>query len=365
MPTAQNGSVIKRAPGRYEARWSDHEHRRRAKLFKSKTDAKAFLKDEVKEVAERRSSLGEVSNPRPATVDALLDVFLEKHGRTVDPATERNLRTQLKKARTTFGDRAPDSLTKSEVEDWRLELPAGSCHGVFRAFRQALTWGVDRNLLDTNASEGIKNPVRKRHERREVFPFESWADIDAIALELANPEGREKTYPTYAALVVVGVGTGLRPEELYGLHRSDIDRERRVIHVQRRFTQGLVKQGTKTGGLRLVPFGEKVLAALDSMPPRIDTPILFPAPRGGYIDDNKFRWREWTPALRAAGIPHRRINDMRHTYASWSLAADVPIAKLAKMMGTSVGQLEDTYHRFLRVDEARYATVLDTFGVAV
>jgi integrase len=100
------------------------------------------------------------------------------------------------------------------------------------------------------------------------------------------------------------------------------------------------------------------------MPARIDTLVLFPAPRGGYIDLEKFRHREWAPALRAAGIDHRRTYDLRHTYASWSLAADVPVAKLSKMMGTSIGQIEDTYHRFLKGDEARYGSALDSYGAS-
>jgi hypothetical protein len=36
-----------------------------------------------------------------------------------------------------------------------------------------------------------------------------------------------------------------------------------------------------------------------------------------------------------------------------------------RMMGTSIGQIEDTYHRFLGDDEERYCAALDTFGVAV
>jgi integrase len=163
----------------------------------------------------------------------------------------------------------------------------------------------------------------------------------------------------------VAAGTGLRPEELFGLHRADIDRERRRIHVRRRYTQRVLKDGTKTEAERFVPFGEKVLAALDSMPIRIDTPILFPAPRGGYIDLEKFRYREWTPALKAAGIPHRRVYDCRHTYISWNLAANVPVGKLAKMAGTSITQIEDTYSRFLQDDEARYGSALDSYGKAV
>lgn len=135
------------------------------------------------------------------------------------------------------------------------------------------------------------------------------------------------------------------------------------IHVRRRYTQGTLKPGCKIESERFVPFGQRVLKALDAMPVRIDTLVLFPAPRGGHIDLEKFRHREWTPALRAAEIPHRRVNDLRHTYASWSLAADVPVAKLSRMMGTSIVQIEDTYGRWLKGDEERYGTALDSFAM--
>jgi integrase len=177
----------------------------------------------------------------------------------------------------------------------------------------------------------------------------------------------------YRAIPLVGVGTGLRPEELFGLHRSDIEyfdgpflpgQPRGRIHVQRRYTQGVVKPGCKTEPERFVAFGQKVYDALKAMPVRIDTQILFPAPRGGYIDANRFRFAEWKPGLVAAGLTHRRINDLRHTYASWMLSRDVPPAKLAKMMGTSIVQLEDTYHRFLKSDE-QYGASVDGYGQAV
>ncbi len=226
---------------------------------------------------------------------------------------------QFRKVRKDFGGRLPDSLRRIEPEDWGESLPPGSRHGVFRVFRQALTWGVARGLVERNASDGIRNPRRDRRERREVTAFESWVEVDAAA---------EERDSRYAAIPIFAVGTGLRPEEWIGLHRSDIDRETRSVSVRRRFVVGELKEGGKTpGSVRTVPLRQRVLDALDRMPARIDTPILFPAPRGGYIDLEKFRHREWSPALRAAGIPHRRVYDCRHTFATWAIeSGDVSCA---------------------------------------
>jgi integrase len=248
-------------------------------------------------------------------------------------------------------------LRRVELEDWREQLPAGSRHDVFRAFRQALAWGFTRGYTTRDATMGIANPKRKRHERGEIHPFEDWDQVRAVAEELDS---------RYAAIPIVGVGCGLRPEELFGLHRSDIDRQTGLLHVRRRFSGGAEKPGGKTAGsLRAVPLRAVVVAALDAMPPRIDTPILFPAPRGGYIDIEKFRHREWTPAIRAAGIDHRPVKAMRHTFATWAIESGrIELSYLARIMGTSVRELEDTYFRWLRRTDQQLRAALDAYDAA-
>ena len=150
------------------------------------------------------------------------------------------------------------------------------------------------------------------------------------------------------------------------LERSDVDRDRRIVHVRRRFSGGQLKAGTKTVPERVVPLRQRVLDVLDRMPARIDTPILFPAPRGGYIDLEKFRYREWTPALRAAGLTVRGPYTMRHTFATWAIeSGDVQLSYLATLMGTSVKQLEDTYLRWLRRTDDQLLAAFDAYDSSV
>ena len=78
----------------------------------------------------------------------------------------------------------------------------------------------------------------------------------------------------------------------------------------------------------------------------------------------KWRAREWKPALRAAGIEHRRIYDLRHTYATWSLAAGVSLFALSRRMGTSLAMIDQTYGHLAADAEERERELLDAFDAA-
>ena len=117
---------------------------------------------------------------------------------------------------------------------------------------------------------------------------------------------------------------------MFALERRDVDKRAGVVTVRRTVIDGQMKGYGKTDrSLRSVPLPLRASEALDEHVARLDSTLLFPAKRGGPIALQPFRWREWNPALRAAGIAHRVPYAMRHTYASLSIAAGVSLFELA------------------------------------
>jgi integrase len=136
-----------------------------------------------------------------------------------------------------------------------------------------------------------------------------------------------------------------------------VNRGRRVLTVR----------GTKTAGSRReVPLSRRAIAALDRIPARLDTALLFPAPEGGSLNLNNFRRRVWGPAVEASGVATpARIYDLRSTFASNALAAGVTVFELAKVMGTSVPMIERHYGTLIGGAHAGIAGRLDALETAL
>jgi integrase len=290
-----------------------------------------------------RRRLGPLHRPE-ATLIELVETFLEQYSGA--PASNEWLQYYLGKSTAAFGERPISELESLEIARWRSQFPETTRHA-HRALRQVLGAAVRWRWIEHNVAADVRNP---EHVREEFLPFDSWEEVDAVAHELGP----------FRPLVIFYVGTGVRPEEAFGADWDDVDLEARVLTVRRAFAKARLKPYPKTvRSRRRVPLRSKVVDALEELPRRHS--VLFPNSVGGRIEINNWRSREWAPALEAAGVEHCRIYDMRHTFATWSLAAGMSIFTLARRMGTSVLMIDRTYGHLARDAEEHDRGLLEAF----
>jgi integrase len=279
MPAEQRGSVYRTSTG-YGLRWYDENGtRRRHAGFTSKSEARRWF-DNV----ERPRMRGETPAPSPLTLAAFADLYLDRHAAIRSPRTVRTLRERLRRPVAAYGSTPLRELERvsGELADFAAALPPGFRYSVMGAFRQtlgaAVRWGcITKNPAALAGPNRCLRPGRSGCSRsRRSTP---WRRSSARASARSCRSQRRR---------------GLRPGEWTRLERRDVDRANRILTVR----------GTKTDGSRRdVPLSGRALAALDRLPPRLDSQLLFAGSHGAVLDLDNFRRRDGYPPSRRQGSP--------------------------------------------------------------
>ncbi len=311
--------------------------------FASERDASEALERALERVRRERGCGSAL------TLGELVDEYLAQHDG--EPETIEKLRWLLTKPVKVFGTRRLPELRSQEIAAWRMTIPPGHRFEATQALRQVLARAVVWGMIDVNpAKQGVDNPQRRYTEKR---PFESWAELAAVAAKLG---------PRHGPMVLFAAATGLRPGEWIALEQRDIDRQARVVYVRRAYRNGRLKCTKTESSVRAVPLQGTALAALDQLPAGIGSALLFPSPRGGHLDLHNFRNRDWKPAQHAAGItPLRRVYDLRHTFATFALRAGISTFDLSRYMGASLTMIDRHYGHLARDGRDHAIHLLDAF----
>lgn len=146
-----------------------------------------------------------------------------------------------------------------------------------------------------------------------------------------------------AQIVMVLMLTGLRPEELFNVKKSDVDMTARCIH-----TAG---SKTEAGRNRTVPIAQPIKQMiLYMMLHHPQSPYLITSPTGCRCNLSNWRKRKFFPLMWEMGInppddPHRMVPYCcRHTYASLAKRAGVDAGVLCKMIGHADPKITEDYY---------------------
>lgn len=365
-PERQPDGKIKRVPNarwgkgrRWLACWLDPDERERSKAFKVKAAADKHWRD-----MESDRDRGEYHDPRSGRelFGDLARAWLASLVR--DPNTKIRYEQVLRlHVNPVFERRAVKSIAPSEVQEFLARL--GERIGP-ATVEKAL--GILQGTLDMAEADGLvkKNAARSRviqRAKRSVEQVQAWSDGRVFALIDAHPD-------EYRLFPIIGASCGLRAAEILGLALEDVDFDERVIRVRRQLKkvgQHHIFALPKNDQERTVPMSDWTAQSIRvhvakykprpcSLPwEKVGGPlracnILFRWHDGGFVKGRNFSEEFWKPALHTAGVigapaPNKRgqfryattgregPHQLRHFYASVSLADGVNIRELADYLG--------------------------------
>jgi len=335
------GSIVQRPDGRWVARVSLPDGVRKAFYGRTRQDVADKLTDAL--AARRKGVL--VTSGRRSLADWLEQWLCDYvHNYVAQTTFERYrgiVRTYIVPA---LGRKTLEQLTAPQIQRYYTQLKdrgfAASTislhHSVlYHALHDARRAG----LVGRNVAEDVKKPP----ERERDATHRAFTPEQRVRLEHAI-RGHD-----HESLWLVLLLTGMRIGEAAALTWNDVD----VVHMRlivrkcyRRALSGPIVSEPKTKrGRRTIPLGETAIAALQAQRTRTrelklrtlkwdDLDLVFPNSRGRYLRADKVLL-EFKRVLNAAGLPERRLHDLRHTYATDLYAADVHPRSVQELLGHS------------------------------
>jgi integrase len=375
------GSIVKRPSGNHAIVYYVDGKQKWETIGPSRREAERALTARKREV-----DTGTWREPSSETLASYAERWLAHRdparvggaGRTrLSPSTFEGYRLNLQRhVLPRLGSRALSSLRTEDVDRLIAELEAdgkapGTVRNVVVPLRKLLADAVRQGLIITNPAARADLPPAQDFAGKEI-PAAHTDAIRTALLELApNDPLRNERDLFYVHFFDVALGTGLRLGELRALRWGDIDRERRLVRIERTYSRGHLRRPKTDSGVRSVPLFASVDVALREVAARAvergryaPDELVFGSVRGTPLQPSNFRQRVWDPALRRAGLEGEgyRFHDLRHTCVSRLVAAGADV-KLVQAVAGHANPLI-TLKRYSHLLDARVTEAAERFDPA-
>ncbi len=336
------GSISKRSDGRWEARLTLADGKRKSFYGKTRKEVAAKLRDALADQAK-----GLTIAPEKMTVTRYLEQWLADIAQRVDPSTHIKYSLHVHQYLSPgLGKLRLSQLSAADVQRLYTDLAAHLSPTTIRLTHTTLHGALDQalrlELVQQNVSERVTLPRVVKREMQPLSEAEANQFLEACA---GHPD---------EALFALAITTGMRQGELLGLRWQDVNLDKAELTVvmalqeyrgtTRRKSFRLAEPKTAHSRRRIALSKDVALPALRAhrarqMEGRLvigpdwqDQGLVFPD-GFGEIRMPQTVYYQFKKLLKKAGLPAIRFHDLRHTAATILLLRGVNVKLVSEMLG--------------------------------
>jgi integrase len=164
-------------------------------------------------------------------------------------------------------------------------------------------------------------------QKAKVLPFEK-SEINLILEKARNP------YRNFYAILFF---TGMRSGEVLALKISNIDLDKKLIHIEHAKRRGVESTPKTAGSIRTIPIFPDLIPYLEDQlkeTSQYDSYLFLTKELTPYKDYQPITYKYWKKLLERLDIPYRRCYQSRHTLATMLLNSNqFTKNQIAKILG--------------------------------
>ncbi len=353
---------------RYNYTDQNGERKRLEKTVYGKTEA---------QIAEQQLRLQAESDPSgKMTVSDLFDEYIKDKSLNVRETTcDKVRRTLAGNVLPFFSSKKLDSLSPRLLQEWKQSIAEqdtkiSTKQKLYQEFSTMLKFAVRRGYLKSNPLDQIGNfkdvYFSKPEDVLHYYTADQYLMFANAARSAAEEKNTEIEWGCYV-FFAVAFYTGARKGEINALKWSDLDGN--IMHIRRSIAQKVKGDDRETP-----PKNKSSYRDLQMPMPLL---AILSEHRDRQMCDPRFsdEWRvcggcnplrdttiekKNTSYANAAGLPHIRVHDFRHTHASVLVNEGINIQEIARRLGHSkVEQTWNTYSHLYPKEEERAVSVFN------
>jgi len=229
-----------------------------------------------------------------------------------------------------FGNRRLNQITRQQIQTFHtqllgMDLAPATCDHHIKLLKHALNLAIDWGLLNEK-NPAARVPLFNRDNKVEHY-------VDATELERLMQVLRTDENRPVCQIAMFLLSTGARLNEALSATWTQIDKENRVWRIS--------AINSKSKRMRSVPLNDSaldVLAQLDT-DGKFDHVFINKETKKPYTTIAKV----WERLRGAAGLPHLRLHDLRHSYASFLVNSGRTLYEVQQILGHSDSKVTERY----------------------